>query len=294
MTDIDLIEKVIKSKKPSDIFTDDWKKDYLRYSKLIHPDTCSHPNASNAMAIINAYKDIIENGISYIDEAGTFKVFEKRIEYEITDLNRNLITKSFNNYKLLKSSHHRAAIPFQKYLPNEMILEKNKLIIKLQDRAIPLTQQKLPQIHVNWIFSRMFEFSLYIKDIGYAHMGLNPTTVFVVPETHGIIVVNFYHMSILNKKAETISAKYKMWYPTTLFLEKKATCDIDLELSKKIALYLLGDKSSAGIKLKRDKDVNQEMLNFLLTKHQNDKDDYLHYRELLKRNFKTEFHVLNI
>ncbi len=294
MTDIELIDNIIKSKKPSDIFSDDWKKEYLRYSKLIHPDTCSHSHASNAMAIVNAYKDIIENGIPYVDETGSFRVFEKRIEYVITDLNRKLITKSVNNYKLLKSSRHDAAKPFQRYLPEEMILESNKLVIKLKDRAIPLTQQKLPQIHVNWIFSRMFEFSLYIKDIGYSHMGLNPTTVFVVPETHGIVVINFYHMTVVNKKAETISAKYKMWYPTTLFSEKIATRDIDLELSKKIALYLLGDKSSAGTKLKRDKDVNQEVLNFLLTKHQNDKDEYVQYRELLKRNFKSEFHVLDI
>jgi hypothetical protein len=294
MTDFEVIEKVMKSSKPSDVFPDDWKKEYLRMSKLIHPDTCSHPKASDAMAIINHYKDMIENGMILTDEAGNFKVFEKRIEYEVTDANRKLITKSYNNYKLLMSKHDKASENFQRYLPQSMVLEKDKLIINLKDRAVPLTKQQLPQIHVNWLFSRMFEFVLWFRQIDYAHMGMNPTTVFVVPETHGIIVVSFYHMEVLGKKAKTISAKYKMWYPTTLFTQKIATPDIDLELCKKIALYLLGDKSGAGTKLKKDTNVNQEVLNFLLTKHQNIKDEYLQYRELLKKHFESKFYPLSL
>jgi len=294
MTDVELIEKVLKTTKPSDLFTDDWKKDYLRYCKLIHPDTCGHPKASDAMAIINHYKDVIENGISYVDEAGQFKLFEKKIVYMVTDANRKLITKSVSNYKLLMSKTDKASVSFQRYLPDSMKLENDRLIIYLKDRAVPLTGQKLPQVHINWLFSRMFEFTLWLRQINYSHLGLNPTTVFVVPETHGIIVISFYHLTVLDKKAETISAKYKMWYPTTLFSKKIATPDVDLELCKKIALYLLGDRSGAGTKLKRDKEVSQEVLNFLLTKHQNGKEEFLQYRELLKKHFESKFYPLNL
>ena len=261
MTDRELIDLLIKSTKPSDIFTGDWKKLYHSYSKLIHPDYNPNFLAAEAMAKMNYYKDMLENGVKYIDEAGEFRVFEKKIVYAVTDDNRKLITKSVNNYKLLMAKHDKASESFQRYLPKEMLFEKDKLIINLNDRSIPLTGQKLPQVHVNWLFSRMFEFSLYLAQNGYAHIGLNPTTVFVVPETHGIIVISFYHMSTLGKKAETISAKYKMWYPTNLFLKKIATQDIDLELCKKIALYLLGDKSAAGTKLKMDKEVNNSLKN---------------------------------
>lgn len=301
MTDIELINKALGAKKPSDLFTDNWKEEHRTYSKLIHPDLCKDSRASDAMAIINHYKDIIINGVSYVDETGTFKVYEKKIVYDINDTNRKLILKSVENYKKLKKLTDNASLNFHKYLPESMTLAKDKtsgqyvqLIINLKDRAIPLTQLKLDQIHVNWLFSRMFEFSLWMSQINYSHLGLNPTTVFVVPETHGIIVINFYHMSELFKKASTISAKYKMWYPTTLFIEKIATPDIDLELSKKIALYLLGDKSAAGTKLKLDKTVNQEILNFLLTKHKNGKDDYVQYRDLLAKNFEKKFHPLNL
>ena len=294
MSDVELIDKLLKSKKPSDIFPDDWKKLYLTYSKLIHPDSCGLPNAGNAMAIMNHYKDVIENGILYVDEAGPFRVFEKKIVYAVTDANRKLISKSVDYYKKLMSLHDKASENFHRYLPESMVLEKDYLTITLKDRAIPLSQQKLPQIHVNWLFSRMFEFILWLRQVGYAHMGLNPTTVFVVPETHGIIVISFYHMATLGKKAETISAKYKMWYPTSLFTEKIATPDIDLELSKKIALYLLGDKSAAGTKLKMDKEVNQVVLAFLLTKHENEKDEYGQYREILEKTFEKKFYPLNL
>jgi hypothetical protein len=295
MTDRELIALIQKATKPSDIFPDDWKKLYRDYCKLIHPDYHPDSLAADAMAKMNYFKDVLENGTKYTDEAGDFRVFEKKIEYEITDANRKLITKSVSNYNLLMSKHDKASESFHRYLPESMLLEKDKLTINLKDRSVPLTGQKLEQKHVNWLFSRMFEFVLWLRQINYSHMGLNPTTVFVVPETHGIIVISFYHMTTLAKKAETISAKYKMWYPTTLFVEKVATPDIDLELCKKIALYLLGDRSAAGTKLKMNKvDINQEVLTFLLTKHENNVDEFKQYRKILENNFEKKFYLLNL
>jgi hypothetical protein len=294
MTDIEVIDLVLKSSKPQDIFDNEWKATYKLYSRLIHPDACQQPNASDAMAKMNYYKDVLENGIQFRDETGNFKVYEKRIVFQITDDNRKLIQKSIKNYNLLKSKTDKASVSFHRYLPESMVLEKEQLIINLKDRAVPLTGQKLPQIHVNWLFSRMFEISLWFRNIGYSHMGMNPTTVFVVPETHGIILISFYHMTHLNQKAETISARYKMWYPTMLFMKKIATQDIDLELCKKIALYLLGDRSAAGTKLKRDADVNRDVLTFFLTKHQCEVEDYKQYRELLAKNFEKKFYPLDL
>ena len=294
MTDVELVDKLIKSTKPSDIFPDDWKKLYLSYSKLIHPDFCSLSLASDAMAKMNNYKDLLENGMPFVDESGPFRVFEKRIEYVVTKDNKALLTKSYNNYKILMGLHDKSSENFKRYLPESMVMENDKLIIRLKDRSVPLSGQQLPQIHVNWLFSRMFELTLWFTQIGYSHMGFNPTTVFVVPETHGIIAISFYHMIKIGKKAETISAKYKMWYPTDLFTKKIASEDVDLELCKKIALYLLGDKSACGTKLRVDKNVNQKILSFLIMKHENNKDEYTQYREIIKNNFEKKFYPLNL
>ena len=294
MTDIEVIEKVLKSNKPQDIFNGEWKLTYRSYSRLIHPDACRQPNAADAMAKMNYYKDLLENGIRYADETGDFHMFDKKIIYKVTDKNRKLLTKSFENYKRLKSKTDKASVDFHRYLPESMVLEKDRFTINLKDRVVPLTEQKLPQIHVNWLFSRMFEFCLWLRQNEISHMGMNPTTVLVVPETHGVIITSFYHMSQINKKVKTISAKYKMWYPTTLFSKKIATPDIDLELCKKIVLYLWGDRSAAGTVLKRDKEVNQKILTFLLTKHQCEYDDYKAYRKILKENFEKKFYPLDL
>jgi hypothetical protein len=295
MTDIELIDKILKSNKPSDIFKGDWKSYYSRYSRLIHPDICTHPKASDAMATLNAYKTLLMSGEKFTDEVGDFYVFDDKIEYTITDKNRRLINKSVENYSKLKSRGDKASHNFHRYMPVDMVINRDKLIIVLTDRAVPLTQKTLEQVHVNWIFSRMFEYTLWLREAGYSHLGLNPTSVFVVPETHGIIVTTYYHMTPLNSRAETVSAKYKSWYPTTLYSKKIATPDIDLELAKKIAIYLLGDRSAGGTKLKMDKtSINQNILNFLLIKHENKLEEYTKYRELLKKNFESKFYVLNL
>lgn len=295
MNDIDVINKIMKASKPSDVFSDDWKKEYVQFSKLIHPDACSHPSAMDAMTKLNEYKQLISNGVTYTDEAGDFNVFENRIERDITDDNKELLMKSYNTYRKIMSFNDKSLKDhFYKYLPKSMVIAGNKMTIYLHERSIPLTNNTLPQVHVNWIFSRMFEFNLWFSQKGYAHLGYNPTSVFVVPSTHGVAITSFYHVTKIGQKVDTISAKYKMWYPTRLFNEKIAKPDIDLELCKKTAIYLLGDKSASGAKLKRDKNVNQPLLTFLMTKHMNTVDDYDQFRNILAKNFKKKFYVLDL
>ena len=43
-----------------------------------------------------------------------------------------------------------------------------------------------------------------------------------------------------------------------------------------------------------DKEVNQVVLAFLLTKHKNEKDEYGQYREILAKNFEKKFYPLNL
>ena len=61
MTDIELIHKVIKATKLSDIFSDDWEKQYKDYCKLIHPSYSPNSLAAEAMAKINKYRDVLIN-----------------------------------------------------------------------------------------------------------------------------------------------------------------------------------------------------------------------------------------
>lgn len=289
------IDLINKSNKPSDIFkTTDWKKEYFKYSQLIHPDVCKLPGTSDAMAKLNKYKDLMERGRELVDEAGPFKIFDNKITYNVTDKNRTLLRKSYENYNKLINSKDKSIDNFRRYLPESMVLTDDMLTINLSERIVPLTNLKLEQVHVNWIFSRLFEFVLWLRKLGYCHLGLNPTTVNIIPTTHGVVVTSFYHLTKIDSKVETISAKYKMWYPTNLFMKKIATPDIDLELVKKISIYLLGDRSAVGTILKRNKDVNQDILEFLITKHANEFTNYDNYRKILSKNFESKFYLLDL
>jgi hypothetical protein len=294
MTDIELINKILKAKKSSDLFSDNWKKEYFGFCNLIHPDHCKNPKASDAMARLSNFKDEITRGIVYMDDSGGFRYFEKQLIYEVTDKNRKLLKKSVDNYNIIKKKAIGKLKNFLKYMPESMVLTKETLTVKFLERTVSITGLKLDQIHSNWIFSRTFEFALFLQQIGYVHMGFNPETIFIVPETHGIICSSYYHMTPISKRAKTVSTRFKNWYPARLFKNKAATQDIDLELIKKIAIYLLGDISGAGTKLRRDKDINQEMLNFYLTKHDGTFYNYGQYRKLLSKNFERKFYPLSI
>jgi len=296
MTDIELINKVLKSKKPSDIFTSNWKKEYIGYSKLIHPDYCNKDKAGDAMATLNTYKAEISFGVKGTDDSGDYKRFSNRIVYHVNEDNEKLLKKSVENYTKLKKKAVGNFANFAGYLPHSMKFVGDQLIVVFNNehRAIPVVGLKLPQTHVNWVFSRMFEFCLFVRGVGFSHMGINPETIFIVPESHGIQCTSFYHLTPLTNKAKTFSSRYKNWYPTTLFTEKKATGDIDLELSKKIAISLLGDVSGAGTKLRRVAEVNNDILTFLIGKHDGDFNDYDKYRKIVTTHFENKFYTLNI
>jgi hypothetical protein len=62
-------------------------------------------------------------------------------------------------------------------------------------------------------------------------------------KTHGIIIPSFYHMTPLGRPLKTISGRYQHWYPASTFDKKIAQELIDIELAKKVAIYLSGDPS---------------------------------------------------
>ena len=175
---------------------------------------------------------------------------------------------SLQNFNLLKGGTDDASRHFRRFLPEDIIRSpEGKLEIHFSERTIPLIDLGMPQEHVNWILSRMLEWCAWLSQRGFIHGGINPESVCLVPETHGIILTTFYHLCPLNTRIRTISARYKNWYPSSLFHQKRAVSAIDLELCKRTAAYLLGDRSGLGIKLK--KTHHPAFVNFLLKRHTN-------------------------
>ena len=292
ISSVDAINKILKAKKIEDVLDPfNLKKEYTTLIKLIHPDVCDLPGADQATIKLNKLKDNYEGGISYQDESGEFKTNGYTAIY---NGDKDLLQQSFSNFRTLQAFKDESSVNFQKYLPKEINWKGTELEVEFHQRAVPLSGLKLDQVHVNWVLSRMLEFSSWLNQIGFSHAGINPESIFIVPESHGIQVASFYLLTPLGKKLKGISGKYKNWYSPEVFDHKKAVPSIDLELSKRTGIYLLGDQSGVGIKLKRDSEVNADVLDFMIQHDDDPTATWKKYRKILEKNFEKKFYKLDL
>lgn len=285
-----LLEKILAAKSLQDILDiNNLDKEFDLLIKQIHPDRCSLPKAHEATCKLNELRNVFKKGKVYGDDVGEYRTNGFTIHFS-GDI--ALLKKSLDMYRQLKSRKDTASLHFHTYLPEHMEIKGNILYATLSHRAIPLSQLQLPQEHVNWILSRMLECVAWFAQIGYVHAGLTPESVFVVPETHGIIIPSFYHMTPLGRPLKTISGRYQHWYPASTFDKKIAQELIDIELAKKVAIYLSGDPSGSGVRLK--KTHHPQFVDFVVRQHDNSFTAFTKYRALLDKYFEKKFYPLNV
>jgi hypothetical protein len=286
-----LIAKINKANKIEDVLNlSNFKTEFNTIVKQIHPDTCTDPGAVEATSKMNIWKSQYENGKPFTDDAGVFKTNGYWADFSSALPN---LTASVDNYRMFQQLQSDADKHFKKYLPKECIrLADGTYRFVFEKRAIPLSGLQLPQEHVNWVLNRLLEYIAWLSQSGFVHGGLNPESVFIVPENHGIQVVSFYHLARKDRKIHTISGRYMNWYPAQVIKTKTASPVTDLECAKRIAAYLLGDASGNAVKFR--KTHNEDFINFLLTQHDNAYECLTQYQQLLRRNFKTKFYSLTI
>jgi hypothetical protein len=288
-TQIDVILKANKLSDVVDII--DFEHNCKNILKILHPDVCKLPKATDAFQRLVELRDLFKTGTKYIDESGTYITNGFFVKFS-GDHKSDLLKKSHVNYQKFLD---KKDVLFNKYIPSTMGFNKGNYEITFHKRALPISGLSLSQEHVNWVLSRLLEYCVLLERHKMTHLGLHPESVFIVPETHGIKVSSFYHATPLGEPVKTISGlrNYYSWYPIELLVEKKANIQIDIALSKRIASYLLGDVSGVGTKLKRTHNI--EFVNFLIKQHNSTaKEVFMEYRELLDKNFKKQFFPLNI
>jgi len=285
-----LIQKILASPQASTLFhRAHFRKDYIRILKMLHPDICPHPQAGEALAKLHPGKEKMEAGIP--DDAGHIHMADAHTF--VIKGQKELLQYSLEQYQSLMQLKDEASLNFKRYLPEAMYWEGDALHIRTKEQAMSLYELQLPEQHVTWLTSRMLELAAWLHQSGYTHAGLLPESLAVVPETHGLVCLTFYHMRHKNSMLRTLSGRYAHWYPPDVFTEKRALPFIDLALLQKTAIYVLGDRSGNGVKLK--KDCQEALIDFLIQSHSDAYDTFDRYRKLLENLFgKPRFYPLEL
>lgn len=282
--DAEMINRVLEAVHFGQLVSGDEEGTYRAILKAIHPDKSSHPLAADATAKVLKLYGHFKNGRVVTDDSGDCCTNDCWLRYmgdnNIVDYGRTQQQLVYN----IASPHLRKYMPYAWESGQKLVF---------QQRSLPLVGLSLPQAHVNWVVSRLLEFCMQLhRQTNQVHMGLVPNHVFVIPETHGIAVTGFYHLTPTGKRLNTISAAWKHWYPDDIFQTKTASEYADLEMVKRIGAYLLGDQSGLGTALIRTH--NRDFVDFLLTSDHDSVECYDKYRALLDKNFPNQFIHLNI
>ena len=186
----DLIARISKARSLPDVIDPaQMRREYKAAVRLLHPDRCSHEEATQALIRLNKLKEQYEKGIPFEDDAGAFRWFGNK---SIFNGKNELNASSLRNFNLLAAGKDGAARHFRRFLPEAMRWNPDgSLQADFAVRTVPLSGLKLPQEHVNWILSRMLEWCAWLSQTGYVHGGIHPESVCLVPEAHGIILASF-------------------------------------------------------------------------------------------------------
>lgn len=293
-----IVDKIIKAKWYPDICrTPD---EYKLLARRLHPDVCNDLSAHIAFARLTALKNEYEKGFVFQDEAGSY-----RTNYltHCWDGDLELLKRSKANYdfmlRLAQNQFDTDSFDhFMKYVPSNLTFKGDMLVYQSKHRCIPMSKviSLLPEEernkHINWIYSRMIEFVVMLERIGFTHAGINPDSIFIIPETHAIKVATFYHATI--GRIKSINGKYKNYYPPQLFTHKEGGSYVDIQLAKKSAICGLGDSSGSGVNLKANPLINLNVLAYLMTPESVALPSMQTWRNILNMNFIKEFITLNI
>lgn len=286
------IRKILESTKPSEIFNlINWKEDFRKWSLHLHPDHNKDPLAHEALQKLLEYKKILEEGITFSDEICDKITFKDGI---VTFFGpEDKLKLSYENY--LKIMNCCPGIPtFERYLPSKMELNGGELKVYLQHQSHLIHDLTLEEKHVRWFLNRMLEFTSILNIHGqWTHCGINPNSVMICPEEHGIQIISFYHsipVYSLMKSAIGIHP-YKSWYPAEIWITKESIPEIDLLMVKRTALTVLGDKSGFGYSMRGN--ISDDFHEYLLQHDEDIHKGYTDYQKLLDKS-PREFHHLKI
>ena len=247
----------------------DWRIAYKATDTPIHSDQTVKPN-KNPLRISLNKTPLLK------DDAGEMQTCYWGAHF---NGNYHLLQHSLASYKKLKQLNNPTAVHFHRFLPKNVTLN-GQMEAKWLNRSFSLSGRQLTPKQLKWVLLRLFGFAVWMAKEGYVHAGLTPESIWIVPKTHSIIIGSFYHLTRKGTPLKTMSRKYQNWYPSDVLNHKMASSQIDIEMIKNMAIYLLGAKDSFGVN-KGMKPLAPAWTDFIMTFHHNAYQCLKDYRDIL-------------
>lgn len=109
----------------------------------------------------------------------------------------------------------------------------------------------LPAVHVVWIWRRLLAALGSSHDAGVVHGAVLPPHVMVLPDQHGVTLVDWSYSSLLDDRKfpplVAIVDRYREWYPEEVFAKAAPTPATDIYLAAKTMIFLLGGDPVTGV-----------------------------------------------
>ena len=109
----------------------------------------------------------------------------------------------------------------------------------------------LPAVHVAWIWRRLLATLGSSHDAGVVHGAVLPPHVMILPDQHGVTLVDWSYSSLLEDRKfaplVAIVDRYREWYPDEVFAKAAPTPATDIFMAAKTMIFLLGGDPVTGV-----------------------------------------------
>jgi hypothetical protein len=99
---------------------------------------------------------------------------------------------------------------------------------------------------VAWIWRRLLVAIGTTQDVGLVHHAVLPDHVLVLPEQHGIVLVDWCYAVELGAKPQAIVPRYRHWYPEEVGATRASNTGTDVFMAAKVAIAIMGGDPAAG------------------------------------------------
>lgn len=302
---------------------DTMKTEYTQLAKLWHPDRSASSEADAVMTHINLlYRqalDMLQAGrwekpgligltdkdgrthelrfrIKHNFELGAMYIDSGILAYLLDDTHRDLFENAQKVIKGFTYANDKMEREVSRYLPQVLdtfetkdhrlclVIEKSADLILLQD-VMAFYQGRIPDRHVAWILSTLYNLACYLDYAGLSHNGIALNSYLISPQQHsGALLGGWWYAVPQGSKLLGMSAAAYAMAPPEVKNEKRGSITTDLESIRFIGRALLGDGN--GTKLHAMNAAPSPMIGWLRSATSSGAlADYSTWREVLEQSF---------